>query len=231
LLSHRSGIPNYTENTDYLARLMTKKYLPDQLVHQFCSDTLDFAPGTSFHYSNSGYVVLADVLEKVLKKNFADILSEKIFIQLNMKHSYFISGGQADNRAIGYVNDLPEKYYPVENVVGAGGITSMPEDLAIWSNALLQNKLLPPDQMNELFKPRAEWNDWDAEYGYGWMTDKDLFQVSKKHSVHYHPGTEFGFYSMLVLQPDKNLTLILLNNKGEFPRFDITDLILTFINQ
>jgi CubicO group peptidase (beta-lactamase class C family) len=116
-------------------------------------------------------------------------------------------------------------------VVGAGGITSTAQDLLIWSEALFQNQLLPKEKMNAYFKARVTWKEWDAGYGYGWMTDKGLFRISKNHTVYYHPGTEFGFYDMLVLQPDKKLVLILLNNTGEFPRFDMTDLILGEMNK
>jgi len=231
LLTHQSGIPNYTANTEWLARIMTQVYTPDQLVYQFCSDSLEFSPGTSFHYNNSGYVVLADIIEKITKKKFSEVISEQIFIPLKMKNSYFISSGHSDHLAIGYLNNQPEAYFPPENVIGAGGITSTAEDLLIWSEALFQNQLLPKEKMNEYFKARVSWKEWDAEYGYGWMTDKGLFRTSKNHTVLYHPGTEFGFYDMLVLQPDKKLALVLLNNTGEFPRFDMTDLILSEMNK
>jgi hypothetical protein len=62
------------------------------------------------------------------------------------------------------------------------------------------------------------------------MIDRNLFQASAKHTVIYHPGTEFGFFDMLVFQPDKGIVLVLLNNTGDFPRFDITDLMLTLLN-
>ena len=231
LLTHRSGIPNYTANTNYLARIMTHSYTPDQLVYQFCSDSLEFSPGSSFYYSNSGYVILADIIEKITKKKFSDVISEQIFIPLKMNNSFFVSGGRSDHIAIGYLNNQPEVYFPCENVVGAGGITSTAEDLQIWSDALFQDKLLSSEKMAEYFRVRVGWKEWNAGYGYGWMTDNGLFRISKNHMVLYHPGTEFGFYDMLVLQPDKQLTLILLNNTGEFPRFEMTDLILSEMNK
>ncbi|AXY73106.1 hypothetical protein D3H65_03580 [Paraflavitalea soli] len=58
------------------------------------------------------------------------------------------------------------------------------------------------------------------------MIDKKLFKKSKKHTIIYHPGSDFGYYSMFVRQPDDHILVILLSNKGDFPRFDMTDLIL-----
>ncbi len=230
LLTHQSGIPNYTANPEYLMKILNKKYTPDELVKEFCSDSLDFPPGTQFNYSNSGYVILADIIEKVTGKKYAEVLSDDIFVPLGMKNSYFISSTGTDNRAKGYINGEPENPYPVENVIGAGGITSSAEDLLIWANAMTNGKLLPKEKIQELFIPRVEWKEWDASYGYGWMIDRNLFQTSAKHTINYHPGTEFGFFDMLVLQPDKGIVLVLLNNTGDFPRFDITDLILTQLN-
>ncbi|MBS1975714.1 MAG: beta-lactamase family protein, partial [Bacteroidetes bacterium] len=231
LLTHQSGIPDYLLNDDYLSKLLVNKYSPDELVKQFCSDSPGFEPGTRFSYSNSGFVVLADIIEKVTGKRYSDVLDERIFTPLGMTQSYF-SKRQHDTTylATGYINDEPELAYPVENEAGAGGITSTAEDLALWNNALSANSLLPKDKMDELFKPRVEWDEWGAYYGFGWMIDRFQFEVSKKHIVQYHPGTEVGFFDMLVRQPDKDIFIILLSNKSDFPRFDMTDLILNELN-
>jgi CubicO group peptidase (beta-lactamase class C family) len=231
LLTHQSGIPDYLSEDKYVAEILTKKFTTDQLIKQFCSDSLEFIPGTQIIYSNSGYVVLAGIIEKLTGKKYAEVLDEKIFAPLNMTHSYFGKEGHDMTKlATGYIYDEPEIAYPVQNVVGAGGITSTAEDLALWNNALTSNTLLPDEKMNELFKPRVEWNEWGAYYGFGWMIDRFQFEAAKKHTIQYHPGTEVGFYDMLVRQPDKDIFIILLSNKSDFPRFDMTDLILNELN-
>ncbi len=231
LLTHQSGIPDYLQEDGYLAKILTTKYTTDELIKQFCSDSLEFTPGTRIEYSNSGYVVLAGIIEKLTGKKYGEVLSEKIFLPLNMSNSYFgKEGHDLTKLATGYINGEPELSYPVQNVMGAGGITSTAEDLAVWNNALSSNTLLPAEKMQELFKPRVEWDEWGAYYGYGWMTDRYQFEVAKKHIIQYHPGTEAGFYDMLVRQPDKDIFIILLSNKSDFPRFDMTDLILNELN-
>lgn len=228
LLTHQSGIPNYTDL--YFDKIVLKKYSVDEIVRKFCSDSLEFEPGTKFKYSNSGFVVLADIIEKITGKSYAVELSERIFTPLGMQHSYFGPVLHNATMAIGYINDEKESAYPIENEAGAGGIVSTAEDLLLWHNALSAGTILPKEKVEEMLKPRVQWDEYDASYGYGWMIDRLQFNASKKHTIQYHPGTEFGFFDMLVRQPDKNIFIILLNNKSDFPRFDMTDLILNELN-
>ncbi|MFT3823514.1 MAG: serine hydrolase [Chitinophagaceae bacterium] len=230
LLTHQSGIPNYTENDDYKGAILSQRFSTEELVKKFCSDPLEFTPGEQFHYSNSGYVILAAIVEKVTGKKFGEVLAEKVFIPAGMTHSFFGTVANAAT-AKGYSDNTPEIIYPLENVTGAGGITSTAEDLLLWSEALSSYKLLPKEATEELFKVRVEWGEWEAGYGYGWMIDHRLFKISDKRLVQYHPGTELGMYAMLVRVPDKNITIILLNNTGDFPRFDMTDLLLSELDK
>ena len=230
LLTHQSGLPNYLAKNEYVMRLFEREYSAGELVEQFCSDSLEFDSGTKFQYSNSGYVVLSHIIEKVSGKLFREVLEEKIFQPLYMNDTYFGVSVDTANLAIGYLYGQPEpKYYP-KNVSGAGGITSTLEDLLKWSHSIDEETLLPKEKLDSVFVPRASYSDWEADYGYGWMLDRYKFKTSKNHVIRYHPGTDFGFYSMFVKQPDKKITLILLNNTGDFPRFEISDLILNTLN-
>jgi CubicO group peptidase (beta-lactamase class C family) len=230
LLTHQSGLSNYLANHEYLARLFEREYSSGELVEDFCSDSLDFESGSKFQYSNSGYVVLSHIIEKVSGKSFAEILKERIFHPLHMDDTYFGNSTDTANLAIGYLYGQPEPRYYAQNVSGAGGITSSINDLLKWSHAIDNGKLLPKEKMDLLFVPRASYSDWEANYGYGWMLDKYKFKASKNYKICYHPGTDFGFYSMFLKQQDKKITIILLNNTGDFPRFEISDLILNILN-
>jgi len=231
LLNHTSGIPNYLNNTNYVAKILNKKYKLEELVANFCSDSLAFDPGSQFNYSNSGYVVLALIVQKIEGKPFADVFKSRIFDPAKMESSYLGWDDNTINHAKGYLYDKPEPLYSVENVTGAGGITSTASDLLKWNNALLSGKLLPKPKMEEMYQERSFYEDWNAGYGYGWMIDKGLFNSTKQHQIIYHPGTDFGFYSMFVKQDDTETCIILLNNTGDFPRFDITDLIMDELNK
>lgn len=230
LLSHQSGIPNFLNNAEYVERIFIKEYTLEELVNQFCNDTLEFQSGTKFGYSNSNFVILSLIAERILKKEFKDILNQYIFKSLNMTDTYFGNSIDNTNLTTGFMYGKSEPKYYIKNVGGSGGITSTTGDLLKWSNALDSTQLLPTPKIEQLLEPKTEYNDWDAYYGYGWMIDRYMFRTSKKHKIYYHPGTDFGFYSMFVKQPDNGITIILLNNTGDFPRFEITELILNELN-
>jgi CubicO group peptidase (beta-lactamase class C family) len=228
LLTHTSGIPNYTVKDEYLAELMSRPLSTEYIIRNFCSDPLEFSSGKGFRYSNSGYVILAGIIEKVSGQPYASRLQEKIFTPLNMRSSGF---SNALLNSKGYWLKEIEPAYPVSNTVGAGGIWSATGDLEKWDEALYSNKLLPQEKIQEGFQAHADYSDWDANYGYGWMIDRLLFNQSKKHRIIYHPGTDFGYYSMFVRQPDQQNLLVMLSNHGDFPRFELTDLVLDILNQ
>jgi CubicO group peptidase (beta-lactamase class C family) len=226
LLSHTSGIPNYTNRSDYLGEILTAEIPMRNIILKYCSDSLEFRPGEGFRYSNSGYLILATISEIVTNSSYDQLLTKRIFEPLKMDRSGFGLAGNSQ----GYWYGQPEPVYTIKNVAGAGGIFSTANDLLKWDQALYTTQLLPTEKIDELFKPRAEYSDWDAYYGYGWMIDRKLFSESRKHTIIYHPGTDLGYYSMFVRQPDKNNLIILLNNTGDFPRFDMADLILKELN-
>lgn len=226
LLTHQSGIPDYLDNKAYAAKILSDNYQLDELVLNFCSDSLEFSPGSRFDYSNSNFTVLALITEKIEGIDFGQILSTRIFDPLEMTATYFGTSKDSSNLVTAFLYGDPEPVYLPKNVAGAGGITSTTNDLLKWSIALDNETLLPNTKKEILFKPRIKYTDWDAYYGYGWMIDDFKFSSSKKHTIIYHPGTDLGFYSMFLKQPETGITIILLNNTGEFPRFEITDLIL-----
>lgn len=231
LLSHQSGIPNFLANDAYLSKILTGKYPLEEVVSMFCSDTLEFESGSKFEYSNSNFVILSLISEKIIGKDYSEILSQNIFKPLNMGDTYYGEIKERENLVTAFLYGKPEPIYHAQNVGGAGGITSTASDLLKWSSALDKEQILPQSKIEYLLTPQAEYNDWDAYYGCGWMIDRYMFSVSKKHKIYYHPGTDFGFYSMFVKQPDLGITIILLNNTGDFPRFEMTELILNELNK
>ena len=228
LLSHKTGIPNFFNNKEYTTKILSNEYSIEEVVNLFCSDNLEFESGSKFEYSNSNFTILSLIIEKITNTNFGDVLNQMIFAPLNMKDTYF-GTKQPSNLVSGYLYDEVEPKYNFKNVGGSGGIVSTAQDLFKWSKALQTEQLISQELLSVLFLPRAEYVDWDADYGYGWMIDKYMFSKSKKHKIIYHPGTDLGFYTMFLKQPDEGITIILLNNTGEFPRFEITELILNEI--
>jgi CubicO group peptidase (beta-lactamase class C family) len=217
LLTHASGLPSYTVHPGFIDSIQ-HVYSLEEIIRQFGCEPPRFAPGTDFLYSNTGYTLLALVAEKASGKSFRQLLHEKIIVPLALAHTSL--DGRDAFLAKGYLYGVEEPPYAVTNVTGAGAITSTAADLLRWSN----HQSTPG--LDAQFIPRTYYRDWGVYYGYGWMIDRYQFRVSKHHTVLLHPGTDFGFKTMLARQPDRGNTVILLNNTGEFPLFDITDLIL-----
>jgi len=232
LLTHQSGIPEYFNNDDYKLELLTKSFTLKDMVLKFCSDTLQFKSGTDFEYSNANFSVLALIAQEVTGKSFETLLQDRIFTPLQMTDTYAgIYKGNDSRQATGYgEGGVKEHVYDFGNEYGAGGISSSAEDLLKYHDGLLADKLLPKDKKAEMLKPRVAFKDYNAMYDYGWMTDKSAFAASQKHIITYHPGTDLGFFTMYARQEDNDICIILLNNTGDFPRYDMTDLILNIIN-
>jgi CubicO group peptidase (beta-lactamase class C family) len=227
LLTHTSGIPSYTNDMEKMLSVMQKKQTLKEIVSTLCSEPLEFASGSQFHYSNSGFTILASIIEVITGKEYGQVLNEKIFIPLSMNQTSF---GKNPANSKGYFLGSIEPGYIIKNTAGAGGISSSVTDLLKWDEALRTDKLISQTMLSQSFIPRVAYDDWDADYGFGWMIDKKMFGQSKSHKIIYHPGTDIGYYSMFVRQPDADNLIIMLSNNGDFPRFDLTDLILDEIN-
>ena len=102
LLSHQSGIPDYLESIDYSSKILTKKYSLDSLIVTFCSDSLAFEPGNQFDYSNSGYVLLAAIIEKTTGQSYGKVLKERLLDPLEMNSTYFKNASSTSNGVSGF---------------------------------------------------------------------------------------------------------------------------------
>jgi CubicO group peptidase (beta-lactamase class C family) len=167
LLSHRSGIPSYTDDPKFFSDVSRNYYAVDDFVKKFCSGDLQFEPGTKFHYDNSGFFLLGAILEHVTGKTYEALLKENIFVPLGMKDSGF--DHYADilpKRASGYQQDLAgvvnAPYLDMALPYAAGSLYSTVEDLYKWDQALYTDKLVPDDLKQKLFNPNL------GNYGYGW---------------------------------------------------------------
>ncbi|MEX0275677.1 MAG: serine hydrolase domain-containing protein, partial [Flavobacteriaceae bacterium] len=174
LLTHSSGIPNYTSFPNYRTA-MRNPTPPLELVKTFADSTLLFTPGDRFHYSNSGYVLLGQIIEKVTGKPYEKVLEEKIFDPLDMDGSGYEKGQQIiKNKALGYYRNgsrfANANYIDMSMSYAAGGIHSTVENLYLWDRALYTEKLLPKTYLDSLFLPYQPIGE--HHYAYGWSVGK-----------------------------------------------------------
>ena len=208
LLQHTSGLIDYE---DLIPDTTTRQVLDrDVLSMMQALDSTYFPPGSAFRYSNSGYAVLAQVVERLSGKSFATFLRDEIFSPLRMSNTVAYEKGisEVPERAWGYHLNGDSITFSDQSltsaVLGDGGIYSSVADLYHWDQMLYNRKLVSRRTLRTAFTPGLE------NYGFGWYCDK--FQGRCRL---YHTGSTCGFRNTLMRLPEAKLTVIILTNRRE----------------
>ncbi len=192
LMNHVSGYPDYYP-LDYVERRMQKPIDPDELLRQYSGGKLDFEPGTKYSYSNTGYILLGRVVEKVAGKSFGDFLAERIFRPLGLTHTLYEPDTSDPRFAEGYtmfaLSD-PQRIAPEGRgwIGAAGGIFSTPTDLAEWNLALISGKVLQPASYELMTTGRKLADGRLSDYGCGLTV-----RTQSGRQVIAHNGAVSGF--------------------------------------
>jgi len=212
LLSHTSGLINYEDiidvNTDPNYQISDYDVL-DILSSQ--NRTYFAPPGTRYRYSNSGYTLLALIVERASGKRFADFLYENIFLPLQMNETVAYENGISTiaHRAFGYSNNnsswIRTDQDQTSAVLGDGGIYSSIDDLAKWDTALYDNRLLSLESLQLAFTPAVRTDDPAIQYGMGWRISGDML---------WHLGETIGFCNIILRFPKRRLTVVVLTNRN-----------------
>lgn len=228
LLNHTSGLPDYED-------LLTAEYpsTPEDKIPQILDAGVlrlleqqssgKFPPGSEWQYSNSGYAVLAMVVEKVSAEPFGQFLHDRIFAPLKMNSTLAYQKGKNEvpHRAYGHSKDKDgwreTDQSPTSAVLGDGGIYSSIDDLAKWDRALRNHTLLTDAEMQPALTPVQPTahpaklpNGKPVSYGFGWFLDPYL-----GHKRASHNGETIGFLTTIQRFPDDDLTVIVLENRTD----------------
>lgn len=217
LLHHTSGLQNYMYLVDNYRKndsCLTNEDVLDLLVEYKLP--LNNWPGRRFTYSNTGYAMLALIVERVSGQNFAAFLNENIFDPAGMKNTYTYHLDILDtvsNRVIGYNRRgrrlLRYDFEPNDLILGDKSIISNVNDLFLYQKALNSYKLVSKESLEEAYTKGHTNSRYKREfnYGFGWRI-KD----NGKQNLIYHNGLWHGFVSTLTREIDHDITVILLNN-------------------
>nr|WP_294937947.1 serine hydrolase domain-containing protein [uncultured Flavobacterium sp.] len=211
LLTHTSGIKDFTK-MKALKDIAQKDLSPKEMVDFFKNETVDFAPGEKFEYSNSGYIVLGYIIELVSGTTYENYINTHIFKKLKMNNSRY-ANDDADiaNRAYGYhkkENDYVDKRKISFNIpFSSGALMSTADDMLKWQNALNRNLLLKSNTMKKAYTKYTLNNGEAFTYGYGWHL-KEIDAVA----VREHGGSIFGFKTMGVYVPEIDVYVIGFSN-------------------
>lgn len=229
LLNHTAGLPDYMEIMDSIfdkSKIATNK----DVVSIFAKKqpkTL-FEPNSNYAYSNTGYALLAIIIEKTSGETYANFLQKAIFKPLKMKNTFVytrrFAPKQVDNYAFGYVYSdslinylLPDNLEEtkmviwLDGIVGDGCVNSTVNDLLKWDRALYTNKLLSKAGMKEIFKVATLNDKSKTKYGFGWGID-DNPDYGK---IVFHGGGWPGYVSYFDRHIGNDKTIIILQNHND----------------
>ena len=217
LLTHTSGLGDYPPEID-----LKRDYTEAEFLAAFQKAPLDFEPGTSWNYSNVGYVTLGILIGKVTGKFYGDFLKERLFQPLGMTTAQVIS--EADivpNRAAGYrlvKGELKNQEWvsPSTNSTADGSYYVSILDLAKWDAALYTDKPLTQSSRDKIWTPAKLRDGTTKDYGFGWH----LGDYHGRRLV-FHGGAWQGFKTFIIRFLDTGLTIIFLANSWETRDFKL----------
>jgi CubicO group peptidase (beta-lactamase class C family) len=222
LLDHSSGIPDYVNLRSY-PRLSRQHLTPEQLVDLVRHLPLEFAPGTRWRYSNSGYAILGLIIERATGHPLSDYLQTHIFNSLGLHAtSYDVNHPPVATHAIGYTSPgRPAPYIDMSTAYAAGALASTVNDLNRWDQALITGdlRLLQPASLSAMFAPRIPINPIypnTGSYGDGWFIDNGGAEYD-------HDGLINGFVTFNAIFPTAHATVIVLDNDQQDDPRTITD--------
>jgi CubicO group peptidase (beta-lactamase class C family) len=212
LLNHHSGIHNYTNDTSYLNYYTTLKS-QKEMLEIIQAGGSDFKPNSRTEYSNSNYILLSFILEKIYKKSYEELLELKIIQPLGLKNTYFGKKLElAKNECASYLFSGKwelEKETNSSVSLGAGGIVSTTEDLLFFITNLFEGKIINAASLEQMTK---------LEDGFGMGIFSVPFYDKKGFG---HTGGIDGFSSFLYTFPEEKISIALTSNGSRFNNNDI----------
>lgn len=212
LMTHTSGLPDY-EDLFVKTRGPLDTLTNEGMIKMFVAlkPPLNFATGTKWEYSNTGYILLASVAERVSKMTIEKFIYKNIVVPLGLSETYMYNVYLPipKNHVYGFeeingkqkLNDL----FFLDGVMGDGNMYSSAEDLYKWEQSLYTEKLVKKSTYADALKPVHLNNDSIYPYGFGWF-------IGKENEFYFHGGSWAGFRNIICRDTKNNRTLIILSN-------------------
>ncbi|MBS1718057.1 MAG: beta-lactamase family protein [Armatimonadetes bacterium] len=219
LLSHSSGLPEYHTQGDYV------KISRQEALKLIFTPPLRFTPGTQTAYSNSGFTVLAAILEQVTGKSYESAMAELVFKPLGMTHTFFYGQNPTlKNVAVGYgvlntADNRPSHFPYTWALRGAGGIITTATDFGLFCDAI-NGPYLSKSVRDEMNSPiKISGGGPPVSEGLGWLVGKSRRGT---RVANHGGGSMNGFHTSVVRYIDEGVVLIVLSNRDGGP--DLLDL-------
>ncbi len=211
LLAHEAGIRDYFP-LDYPTLESFHPITMQALADRYGHLPLDFAPGTRWQYSNSGYTIAGLIAQRVAGGALFDVYRRRFFEPLSMTSAHWIDGGFGPTDALGYTSYFFGPYevaptMPAAWLNAAGSLSMTAHDLALWTIALMEHNVVPAADTAVLWQPRLLADKENPGYGLGFSLGafNGHFQVA-------HGGEILGYQSFEALYPDDDTSIIVFAN-------------------
>jgi CubicO group peptidase (beta-lactamase class C family) len=216
LLSHTSGLPNYSSHPELLAR-RAEAFTPHELLELFWAEPLEFEPGLDFGYSDSDYVVLGLIIEQVTRQSYAQHMQEALFEPFDLEDTHVGALATPKDAARGYSAApdgglVPAAGFDDSILYAAAGVRSTAHDLQKWHDALQEGEVLEPELEEQSLRVVKN------HYAYGWFV-----REQRGHGVSSHPGAVEGFVSHFARVPELDLSIVVLMNNSSVDATSIAD--------
>ncbi len=214
LLTHQSGLPNYTYFSDKLWADRKKPMTNQDVLHlmEAHQPRIFYKPNTRFDYSNTGYCLLASIVEEASGMPFANFLQKRIFGPLEMRHTFTFSNEMVTltgKIATGHTGNRQKRTSDhLDTVLGDKGVYSTVEDLYKWDQALYTQKLVKRETLQEAFTGSRPELKKEEDYGFGWR----IKALESGDTAVYHAGLWHGYTTYLLRNPKDHSAIIILSN-------------------
>lgn len=211
ILTHTGGIRDYWPQ-DFVTPEMTAPTTRAAVIQKWAKRPLDFKPGTEWQYSNTGYFLAAEVVERASGVQFFEFLQHSLFIPLGMAHVAEYTASPAPGDAVGYTRYGlgPVRPAPREGagwLFGAANLAMRPSDLALWDISLMERSLLRPTSYDTEFAPMVLKDGSASSYGLG----LDVERLDGRLRIG-HSGSGSGFLADNRVWPDEHMAIVVLTN-------------------
>jgi CubicO group peptidase (beta-lactamase class C family) len=231
LLTHRSGLPDYMDFANRYMKNKKKQMTNLDVMNMLIRHSPEpiYNPDDYYYYSNTNYVVLACIIERISGIDYSDFIERCIFQPLDMRASFVLGNIGSKNtgrNTIGYKRNkrvASEDY--LSGTRGDKGIYSTIEDMLKWDQALYTEKLIKQSTLQEAFTPFGFDYQNEKEYGYGWRIDT----TSSRGKIVYHGGCWRGYSSLFVRRLTDRSTVIILCNTVN-TSFEDIDMLMNIID-
>ena len=215
LLAQRAGVPDYMRQINASSLMELDGLTNDKLLQRWRRDPrLNFQPGTQVQYSNSNYVLLAEIVAKACGASFGECLRQRMFEPLGMVRSRVESDeqGQGETLALNYAATKRTKGIQLRTE-GPTGIYSSLSDMALWLRAYQDGQIVSAANQARMTRPASSISAFENgdSYGLGWVLSSD----KPAHGAYAHAGQKDGYRTLVRVNPYYRVNYILLSNGGD----------------